>query len=148
MGLGLSYARGRTKRATTSEVIIKWGSLCLWCPYPSSSHCSFPVCYMKTGGKTHNSSHLLLTQVEDSNLLLLSATSLKREVRGVDLTVPSSHADEPCGCPYVVAEYIYIFFKSGKHMLPRLQRLQSQEFQTEFSRIKVIYAKWTELIAL
>lgn len=46
-----------------------------------------------------------MIQVEDNNLLPLSVTSLKQEIYVVDLTVPSSRAEEPCGCPYVVAEY-------------------------------------------
>lgn len=133
--------------ATTSEGITERWSPRACSPHLPLSHCSFPVSHVKPTGKIRNSSHFLLIQVVGNSLLPLSVTSLKQEVYVVDLTVPSSRAEKPCGCPYVAAEYNFFFFKSRKQdMLLRLWRLWSQ-FETGFSGIKVVYAKLSELIS-
>lgn len=105
------------------------------------------VSCMKPTSEICNSSHFLLIQVEEQ-----PTTTISYLVKTRGLCGGSNSLKQLCWgtmCVSMCCSRIwFFFFKSRKHnMLLRLWRLQSQEFETGFSRIKAVSSKITELIA-
>lgn len=136
LGLALSWDRGDgTGVATTSEGIRVFWLFLSHNLGQFLTYCSFSISFMNPTQKICKSFPFLLIQEQDSSLPPLPVAPLKLVL---DLTVPGSRAEEPCGCPYVISKYIFFCFKSRKHCVPKTMKVSMSKIKVVRSVIPLI----------